>query len=156
MDCEKTSFADNYFDIIFDFGTFSSIDINLAIKEISRIIKPDGLLICIETLGHNPIANLNRRINMLRGKRTHWATNNIMTIDQWRGLSKYFNEHDIRYFNLLTLFFIPILVVLPHKLSGYLLSFLWKLDGFILKFPVFQKYAFKTVSVFKNKAIPTG
>jgi len=83
MDCEKTSFDDNYFDIIFDFGTFSSIDINLAIKEISRIIKPDGLLVCIETLGHNPIINFKRQINVLLGQRTRWASSHNMKLNNW-------------------------------------------------------------------------
>jgi len=151
MNCEKTSFADNYFDIIFDYGTFSSIDIELAIKEISRILKPEGVLICIETLGHNPIANFNRRINMIRGKRTRWATNNIMTVELWQLLNTYFAKFDIKYFNLLTMLFIPLLVILPEKVSGHLLKPLWRLDQYLLQFPVFQKYAFKTVTVLKNK-----
>ncbi|MEK7071876.1 MAG: class I SAM-dependent methyltransferase, partial [Patescibacteria group bacterium] len=33
MDCEKMEFPDNYFDIIFDGGTFSSLDLKLALPE---------------------------------------------------------------------------------------------------------------------------
>ena len=90
MDCENTSFQDNTFDIIFDYGTFSSIDINIGIKEIARILKRGGVIVSIETLGHNPISNIKRKINMLLGKRTKWATNNIMTIEKWEEISKYF------------------------------------------------------------------
>jgi len=77
MDCEKMDFADNSFDIIFDGGTFSSIDLNKAYPELSRVLKPEGFLIGIETFGHNPFTNFKRRINKLMGKRTGWAAEHI-------------------------------------------------------------------------------
>ncbi|PIU24464.1 hypothetical protein COT12_00910, partial [Candidatus Berkelbacteria bacterium CG08_land_8_20_14_0_20_39_8] len=77
MDCEKMEFPDNLFDIIFDGGTFSSIDLVKAYPELSRVLKPDGFLIGIETFGHNPFTNLKRKINKLIGKRTEWATAHI-------------------------------------------------------------------------------
>ena len=70
MDCEKMDFPDSSFDVVFDGGTFSSIDLNKAYPELSRVLKSDGVLIGIETFGHNPFTNLKRRINKLIGKRT--------------------------------------------------------------------------------------
>ena len=58
MDCEKTIFPDNTFDVILDGGTFSSLDLNKTYPELSRILKPEGILIGIETFGHNPLTNL--------------------------------------------------------------------------------------------------
>ncbi len=153
MDCENTSFDDNSFDIIFDYGTFSSIDIEIAIKEILRVLKPQGALICIETLGHNPFANLKRRINQIVGKRTSWATNHIMTVDRWKFLKKHFDIFYIKHFNLLTMFFIPLFVILPDwKIRKHFLKQIWKMDQLLLNHGIFQKYAFKTVTVLKNKA----
>jgi len=147
MGCEKTSFDDNSFNLV----TFSGIDINRAIKVTSLIIKTIVPLVCIEALGNNPIANIKRRFYMIRGKRTHVSTKNTMNIYKWSSLSMYLNNFDIKYFNLITLFFIPVFVLLPTKLIIKLLPYIWKLDQFILKFPVIQKYAFKTVVVFENK-----
>jgi len=42
MDCEKMEFPDNSFDIIFDGGTFSSLDLKKAYPELVRVLKPDG------------------------------------------------------------------------------------------------------------------
>jgi len=83
MDCEKTKFPDNTFDIVFDFGTLSSINIKKVVPEIIRILKPVGALICIETLGHNPIINFKRQINVLLGQRTRWASSHIMKLNNW-------------------------------------------------------------------------
>ena len=47
MDCENMSFPDNYFDIIFDGGTFSSLDLNQVFPELKRVLKPVVFLIGI-------------------------------------------------------------------------------------------------------------
>src|SRR3989338_3515328 len=61
MDCEELEFEDN------------SLDLRKALPEMIRVLKPEGLLMGIETLGHNPFLNLKRRVNVLRRKRTEWA-----------------------------------------------------------------------------------
>ena len=48
----------NKFDLILDYGTFSSLDIQLALPELIRVLKPNGTIIAVETLGHNPLFNL--------------------------------------------------------------------------------------------------
>lgn len=78
MDCEKMDFPDNHFDVIFDGGTFSSLDLKLAWPELARVLKPSGVLIGVETFGHNPIANLKRKLNKITGKRTGWAVEHIL------------------------------------------------------------------------------
>ena len=83
MDCEKMEFPDNSFDIILDCGAFSSLDLEYALQELARVLKPDGMLIGIETLGHNPFANLKRRLNHLRGTRTKWAAGHILKMDDY-------------------------------------------------------------------------
>jgi ubiquinone/menaquinone biosynthesis C-methylase UbiE len=64
MDCENMTFPSDTFDLIFDFGTFSSLNINLAINELCRVIKKDGTLICIETYGHYPFMKIKRQLNV--------------------------------------------------------------------------------------------
>jgi ubiquinone/menaquinone biosynthesis C-methylase UbiE len=148
MDCEKTIFPDNSFDMIFDYGTFSSIDINKAINEITRILKPEGYLICIETLGHNPIINFMRRRSAKYGKRTQWASSHIMRINNWQHIQKMFVQSDIRHFNILAIFFAPIMQFLPSKISSQILDFVWSVDNHLVTSCGLSHYAFKTVACF--------
>ena len=50
MDCERMQFPADSFDVVFDYGTFSSLDMEKAFPEILRVLKPTGSLIAIETL----------------------------------------------------------------------------------------------------------
>jgi len=150
MDCEQTKFADNTFDIVFDFGTFSSINIKKAVPEIIRILKPDGALICIETLGHNPIINFKRQINVLLGKRTRWASSHIMKMHNWKLIEEKFISTKIRHFNLLAVLFSPFMRVFPTDISTKIIKYLWSADDLILKSPFIKKYAFKTVACFQG------
>ena len=99
MDCEKLEFPDNYFDIIFDGGSFSSLDLNKAYPELSRVLKPEGFFIGIETFGHNPITNFKRKINKILGKRTGWAASHIFSENNFREAKNYFSETKIYFFH---------------------------------------------------------
>lgn len=151
MDCENTIFPDNTFDIVFDFGTFSSINIKDAFHEIIRIMKPDGVLICIETLGHNPILNFKRKVNVWTGKRTEWASQHIMRLEDWLSIESKFMDTTIEYFAFASILFYPTIKILPKALSKRLLKILWELDDRILESNRLKKYAFKTVVCCWNK-----
>ena len=99
MDCENLEFSDNSFDIIFDGGTFSSLDLNKSFPELARVLSPDGFLIGIETLGHNPFTNFKRRINGITGKRTKWAISHIFTMEDLKNAKKYFGKTEIYFFS---------------------------------------------------------
>ena len=150
MDCEKTSYPDNSFDIIFDYGTFSSISISTAIDEIIRILKPDGALVCIETLGHNPIFNLKRKISAYRGKRTQWASSHIMQTKNWEDIRRQFISAEIRHFNILSIFYAPFMRFFPPKISLYILNTFWSVDDNLINNSILSKYAFKTVACFRG------
>jgi ubiquinone/menaquinone biosynthesis C-methylase UbiE len=147
MDCEKLEFPDNYFDIVFDGGTFSSLDIKNAYPEISRVLKPNGFLIGIETLGHNPLANLKRMVNRARGKRTDWAASHILRIKDLKQARDYFNSQEVYYFHLFSILAIPFL-----KSSGknLLLNLLEKIDKVLLSLPFLKRFALKAVFIFRK------
>ncbi len=148
MDCEQLTFPDNSFDIIFDGGTFSSLDLKKAIPELARVLKPTGKLIAIETLGHNPLTNFKRRLNNIRGVRTTWAVDHIFKIGDIDIMENYFGKVETHFFNLLSLFAFPLLTIpggtrLLHILEG--------LDSLFLHLPFLQRYAFKIVLAASNK-----
>ena len=147
-DCEKTGIADESFDAVFDGGTFSSLDLDSAIKEIHRLLKPGGILLGIETLGHNPFTNLKRQINKILGKRTSFATNHIFKISDLEKLKTYFNIDKIHFFHIVSWIAFPFLNLPGGKL---LLKLLEKIDSIILfTFPFLKKYSFKIVFVAKK------
>jgi len=147
MDCEKTEFPADFFDIIFDGGTFSSLNLKRAYPELARVLKPEGILIGIETFGHNPIANLKRKINRILGKRTSWAASHIFQEKELRMAEKYFSKTKTYFFHPLSCLVFPILNLPGGKI---LLKFLEKIDKILLLFPFLRKYAFKVVFIFKN------
>jgi ubiquinone/menaquinone biosynthesis C-methylase UbiE len=147
MDCEKMNFSDNYFDIIFDGGTFSSLDLKKAFPEIVRVLKPNGLLIGIETFGHNPLTNFKRRINKIIGKRTSWALKHILKTKDIEEVKKYFDEININFFHLTSFLAFPLMGL---SLGKFLLKLLESIDVFLLKIPFLRKYAFKIVFIFSK------
>jgi len=150
MDCEKMNFPDNSFDLVFDFGTFSSLNVDVAISELCRVIKKDGTLICIETYGHNPFMNIKRRLNVLMGKRTKWASQHIMIRKNWTDISNKFQKSNIHYFHFLVLFLPVFLKILPERSGRRLLSFFEKIDSSLLRIRFLRFLAFKTVVVLEN------
>ncbi len=147
MDCEKMDFPANYFDIIFDGGTFSSLDLKKAYPEIVRVLKPNGSLLGIETFGHNPFTNLKRKINKLTGKRTNWAVSHIFRMKYLKEAEKYFNKIETKYFHLISWFAFPFLNLPGGKM---LLKILEKIDEILFKIPPLKKYAFKVVFIFSE------
>ncbi len=150
MDCENLKFKDEAFDIIFNRETFSSLDLERVYQETFRVLKPDGFLIGIEALGHNPLANLKRMINKFLGRRTGWAISHILKLKDLERAKKYFNKQEVYYFHLFSILAIPFL-----KLPGgkFLLNFLEKIDKVLLSLPFLKKFAFKVIFILKNEKI---
>jgi ubiquinone/menaquinone biosynthesis C-methylase UbiE len=147
MDCEKTDFSDNSFDIIFDGGTFSSLDADKAYPELARILKPDGFLVGIETYGHNPLANLNRALNVRSGKRTAWAAAHIFNEAGLAQAGNYFGHIEIYYFHLFSWMAFPLI---GSTWGSRLLDFAEIIDKAVIKLPFLKRYAFKVVFKFSD------
>lgn len=147
MDCEKMDFPDNSFDIIFDGGTFSSLDLKNVFPELARVLNSGGKVIGIETFGHNPIANLKRKLNKVSGKRTGWAESHIFRKKDLKETEKYFGEINVRYFHIVSFLAIPFLKMPGGKI---LLKILEVVDKLLFLTPAFRKYAFKIVFIFSS------
>lgn len=146
MDCEEMDFEDNSFNLIFDGGTFSSLDLDKALPELARVLKQDGFLIGIETLGHNPILNLKRKINRVRGTRTKWAVDHIFRIEDLKRVENYFGNIQVYFFHLISWMAFPFL---RFSLGKKFLRLLEKIDrGLIKIFPFLKRYSFKIVFLF--------
>ena len=57
MNAEELKFKDDTFDIIFGGAILHHLDLDKALNEIKRTLKPSGYAVFIEPLGHNPVIN---------------------------------------------------------------------------------------------------
>ena len=145
MDGEAMSFSKNKFDLIVDYGSFSSLKMDLAIPEIVRVLKPGGSLIAIETFGHNLLFNCKRKWNVFRGNRTTWAADHIMKKTEWRKLSAHFETIHIDYFGLTGLILVPLIRFLPYKIKIIFAKLFSTIDQQLFKVQMLKPLAFKTV-----------
>lgn len=147
MDAEKLNFPDASFDVVFDGGTFSSINLDKAILEIKRVLKPGGVLIGIETFGHNPLTNLKRLLNKKSGRRTEWATGHIVKEKDIAKIASNFGEKQVKYFHLISWLAFPVLNLPGGKVA---LKIGEALDVILSIIPFLRKYSFKIVFMFKK------
>lgn len=60
MNCEAMSFPDNSFDVIFGNAILHHLDLAKTFSEMRRVLRPGGVILFKEPLGHNPLINLYR------------------------------------------------------------------------------------------------
>ena len=146
MDCEALDFPDNTFDVVVDGGTFSSLDLEKAFGELARVLKPDGVVVGIETLGHNPVTNLKRKLNKKTGKRTEWATEHIFQMKDLGRAVRYFKEIEANFFHLFSWSLFPFLQMPGGRI---LLRAAEIVEYPFLSLPFLKTYSFKIVFVFR-------
>jgi len=140
MDAEKMSYPDEKFDLVHEYGALHHVDLEVSLKEVSRVLKNDGRFICTEALRHNPIIHWYRKRSM--HLRTEWEVDHILGVsDIYKG-KKYFKTVKIKYFHLFALIAIPFRKTFFFK---HLLKILEFIDNIILKIPFVQKLAWVAV-----------
>ncbi len=142
MDAEKTEFPDNYFDGVLCAGVLHHLNIENAFKEMRRILKPEGAIICNEPLAYNPVFQLYRRLTP--HLRTKWEIEHILSKSDINLAKKYFGKIEIKFFHLATLLAVPF-----RNLPGFesVLSFLEGVDSVILKLPGLQWLAWQVIFI---------
>jgi ubiquinone/menaquinone biosynthesis C-methylase UbiE len=152
MNCEALEFDDDSFDIVFNSGTLAYLDLQKALTEIVRVLKPGGIFLGIDTLGHNPLLNLNRKMKQRRNLRSQWSVDHILRKSDLKMLKRYFGKAEFRFFNLATLAAVPF-----PRLPGFglLLGLLKAVDGVLLRLPYLKNWAFKVVFILSqpNKSL---
>ncbi len=145
MDAEHTEFADNSFDTIHEYGALHHLDLDAAFKELARILKPDGRLICTEALRHNPLISAYRK--KTPHLRTEWEAEHILGVPEIMSGKKYFQTVNLKFFHLCALFAVPI-----RNTSFFkpLLSIFEKVDDVLLRIPYIQKMAWIAVVQYGN------
>lgn len=103
MDAMNTDFEDHKFDVIYGTAILHHLDLNKALRELKRILKPNGNAIFFEPMGTNFLINLYRKL-----------TPQSRTIDEqpFRKVEidlilSYFPNSQFKYFSFFTLCAVP-------------------------------------------------
>lgn len=140
MDAEKTEFGDDTFDLIHEYGALHHLDLKSAYKELARILKKNGLLVCTETMRHNPLIHWYRkRTPQLR---TEWEVEHILGVPEIQQGGEFFEKINMRMFHL------AVLVAVPFRKSFLmkpLLFVLEKIDDVLLMIPGLRRMAWVSV-----------
>jgi len=101
-DMEDLPFENNSFDVITSAGSLSYGDPIKVDAEIRRLLKTNGIFICVDSLHHNPVYKINRWINYLRGKRTKSTLERMPTLARIESIASNFKEVECQFFGSLS------------------------------------------------------
>lgn len=101
-DMESLPFEAKSFDVIVSAGSLSYGEPQLVDAEIRRVLRPGGMLICVDSLNHNPVYRLNRWVHNLRGNRSRSTLRRMPDLNRIQSLSSGFSDVDIQYFGALS------------------------------------------------------
>ncbi len=151
MDSENINFDDNFFDLILCYNSLTYLDLPIALNNLKRVLKPNGKLIIMDSLGHNVFYNFNRKINVSRWGKNLQSEFKLMKMKDIIFFEKYFIKNEIKYFGFLCsiLYFLNIKLNFPIHRS--ISAMCIRLDNFILNLPFTYFLAFKFVAVFHLK-----
>jgi ubiquinone/menaquinone biosynthesis C-methylase UbiE len=140
MDGENMSFSDDTFDYIVEYGALHHVDLDRAVSELCRVVKPQGEVICVEALRHNPIIHWYRK--KTPHLRTQWEVDHILGVNDLHYVRKYFGEVKAAFFHLAVLAAVPFR---KTRLFKPLCKILDGIDKIILQKEMFGKYGWITV-----------
>ncbi len=101
-DMESLPFDDASFDVIACAGGLSYGEPILVDTEIRRVLRTGGMLICVDSLNHNPIYRLNRWLHYLRGNRSKSTLKRMPDLARIRNLSEGFSTVNVRFFGAMS------------------------------------------------------
>lgn len=105
MDGENMTFPDNTFDLGVEYGALHHVELDKALSELARVLKPGGEMICVEALRHNPLIHWYRR--RTPHLRTEWEVDHILGVESLDVMRKYFGKVEVRFFHLTALALVP-------------------------------------------------
>tara|TARA_B100000963_G_scaffold143536_2_gene125057 strand:+ start:2984 stop:3751 length:768 start_codon:yes stop_codon:yes gene_type:complete len=97
QDMENLSY-EKEFDIFCSAGSLSYGSINNILDQAKKVLKPEGIIICVDSLNNNPIYKVKRYIDFLRNKRSLSTIFNMPTLKSLLEFNKDFKILDIKFF----------------------------------------------------------
>lgn len=104
MNAEQLELPDEEFDYVVGLGVLHHLDLEASLREIRRVLKPEGGGVFVEPLGHNPLINLYR--NRTPDQRT--SDEHPLLVSDLDLIARSFGVCDTSYFHLLGLLALPL------------------------------------------------
>jgi len=140
MDAEGLEFPDNSFDFMMEYGVLHHLDLSKAMPELARVLKPGGSMVCTETLGHNLLIRLYRKLTPQL--RTPWEAEHILTRESFDIIRQHFGRLELHFFHLATLGAVPFR---RTPVFSVMLKGLRAVDSLLLRLPLIQWQAWQVV-----------
>lgn len=139
MNAEQLSFAPGSFDLICGTSILHHLSLERAVPELARVLRPQGVAMFVEPLGHNALINLYRKL-----------TPSFRTVDEhpllmrdFEVFDRHFGEIDARFFHLTSLAAVG---VRPFRIFPRVVRMLDGLDQQLFdRFPRLRRYAWIVV-----------
>jgi ubiquinone/menaquinone biosynthesis C-methylase UbiE len=135
MDGENMSFEDNTFDLGVEYGALHHVELDRALSELARVLKPEGEMICVEALRHNPLIHWYRK--RTPHLRTEWEVDHILGVESLDIMRKYFGKVEVSFFHLTALSLVPLR---KSFLFRFLLPVFNQIDQLLLSTQFIGKY----------------
>ena len=120
---EILPFDNEIFDIIACAGGLSYGNNKLVLDEIHRVLKQNGIFICIDSLNENPIYKLNRYVHYLRGNRTKSTLKRMPDRKLLQDYERKFGITKINYSGTLIWILYPLSKIIGYKITKILSDF---------------------------------
>jgi ubiquinone/menaquinone biosynthesis C-methylase UbiE len=140
---ERLVYANNTFDIALGFAVLHHLDLEKAMPELYRVLKPSGVAYFAEPLGSNPILQLFRKLT----PKYRTIDERPIVLGEFRGYINKFNSFSHEEFYLSAMFplllaYIPIMKIYTEKLVNIFL----RIDSKIIKtFPKLAPFSWYSI-----------
>jgi 2-polyprenyl-3-methyl-5-hydroxy-6-metoxy-1,4-benzoquinol methylase len=138
MDCEQMSFPDQSFDLINVNGVLHHMDLSHAYRELARVLKPTGSILCVEAIAHNPVFHAYRKLTP--HLRTEFEAEHILRRKDVLAARRYFKRVEWRFFHCASLAAVPFR---RSNLFNPVLSALERVDSVLLSIPPVRWWAWQ-------------
>lgn len=162
-DAENLPFEENSFDLAVSDGVVPSADFDRVAQELARVIRPNGTVVLLDSLGHNPIANLGRRRRLSHGETRGGPggshVERLLTTNQLDRLRASFGTVEVHAFDFLTvpMMFVEDALARVHpgllRVTAPVSAALRALDRVILRWRPLRRYANRVVVFLRRPRI---
>ncbi|MBP2233904.1 SAM-dependent methyltransferase [Sinorhizobium kostiense] len=137
---EKMDFPPASFDVVFGSGILHHLNLEEALTEIRRVLRPSGRAIFFEPLGHNPAINLYRR----RTPEARTVDEHPLLKSDFSIVGQHFSRYDLQFFGLSTLASLPFRTLAAGRAIRAVGE---RVDNLLLKIPGLKWQAWIVVMV---------